>query len=69
MYGGEYGQGAGPGREHPGWMVFDQRYRNRYIFAGLQPGQRVPRKWLESGVIVEADTLEELAGKIGVPAD
>ena len=49
--------------------MFDQQYRNRYIFAGLQPGQRIPRKWLESGVIVQADTLEELATKAGLPVD
>jgi 3-oxosteroid 1-dehydrogenase len=49
--------------------VFDQQYRYRYIFAGLQPGQRIPRKWLESGVIVQADTLADLAPKAGLPAD
>lgn len=69
MYGGEYGQGPGPGENIPAWLVFDQRYRNNYIFAGLQPGQRIPKKWLESGVIVSADTLEELAAKMGVPAE
>ncbi len=47
MYGGEYGQGAGPGENVPAWLVFDQQYRDRYIFAGLQPGQRIPKKWLE----------------------
>jgi 3-oxosteroid 1-dehydrogenase len=41
MYGGQYGQGAGPGE--PAWLIFDQQYRDRYIFAGLQPGQRIPR--------------------------
>ena len=69
MYGGEYGQGPGPGENIPAWLVFDQQYRDRYIFAGLQPGQRIPKKWLESGVIVTADTLEELAAKAGLPAD
>ena len=69
MYGGEYGQGPGPGENIPAWLIFDQQYRDRYIFAGLQPGQRIPKKWLESGVIVTADTLEELAAKIGLPAD
>lgn len=49
--------------------MFDQRYRDRYIFAGLQPGQRIPSSWLDSGVIVQADTLAELAGKAGLPAD
>jgi len=69
MYGGQYGQGAGPGENIPAWLVFDQQYRDRYIFAGLQPGQRIPKKWMESGVIVKADTLEELAAKTGLPAD
>ncbi|MGW4101275.1 3-oxosteroid 1-dehydrogenase [Mycobacterium sp. NPDC004974] len=69
MYGGEYGQGAGPGENIPAWLIFDQQYRDRFIFAGLQPGQRIPKKWLESGVIVKADTLEELAAKTGLPAD
>ncbi|MFD6393238.1 3-oxosteroid 1-dehydrogenase [Nocardia sp. NPDC060259] len=69
MYGGEYGQGAGPGENIPAWLVFDQRYRNRYIFAGLQPGQRFPSRWLENDNIVKADTIEELANKIGVPAE
>ena len=69
MYGGEYGQGPGPGENIPAWLVFDQQYRDRYIFAGLQPGQRIPKKWLESGVIVKADTLEELAAKTGLPAE
>ncbi len=69
MYGGEYGQGPGPGENIPAWLVFDQRYRDRYIFAGLQPGQRIPTKWIESGVIVKADTIAELAEKTGLPVD
>ena len=63
------GRASGPGENVPAWLVFDQQYRNRYIFAGLQPGQRIPKKWLESGVIVKADTIEELAGQTGLPAD
>lgn len=69
MYGGQYGQGPGPGENIPAWLIFDQQYRDRYIFAGLQPGQRIPSKWLESGVIVKADTLAELAEKTALPAD
>ena len=65
MYGGEHGQGPGPGENIPAWLVFDQQYRDRYIFAGLQPGQRIPKKWMESGVIIKADTLEELADQGG----
>jgi 3-oxosteroid 1-dehydrogenase len=69
MYGGEYGQGPGPGENIPAWLVFDQQYRDRFIFAGLQPGQRIPKKWMESGVIVKADTLAELAELTGLSAD
>ncbi|MGV9800994.1 3-oxosteroid 1-dehydrogenase [Mycobacterium sp. NPDC003449] len=69
MYGGEFGQGQGPGENIPAWLVFDQQYRDRYIFAGLQPGQRIPSKWLESGVVVKAETLDELAAKTGLPAE
>ena len=69
MYGGEHGQGDGPGENVPAWLIFDQQYRDRYIFAGLQPGQRIPRKWLDSGVVVKADTLDDLAEKTGLPAE
>jgi 3-oxosteroid 1-dehydrogenase len=68
MYGGAYGQGPGPGENIPAWLVFDQQYRDRYIFAGLQPGQSIPAKWMRSGVIVQAGTLRELAAKSGLPA-
>ncbi len=69
MYGGKWGQGEGPGENVPCWLVFDQRYRNRYIYAGLQPGQRFPSRWMENDNIVKADTLSELAEKVGVPAE
>lgn len=69
MYGGQYGQGSGPGENVPAWLVFDQQYRDRYIFAGLQPGQRIPKKWIESGVVIKTDTLAELAEKTGLPAE
>ena len=69
MYGGEFGQGEGPGENVPAWLVFDQQYRDRYIFAGLQPGQRIPKKWMESGVIVKANTIEELAQQTGMSAE
>ncbi|MGW4353432.1 3-oxosteroid 1-dehydrogenase [Nocardia sp. NPDC004582] len=69
MYGGEYGQGEGPGENVPCWLVFDERYRSRYIFAGLQPGQRIPSRWMENDLIVKAPTVAELAERIGVPAN
>jgi 3-oxosteroid 1-dehydrogenase len=66
MYGGKWGQGSGPGENLPSWLIMDQQCRDRYLFAGLQGGQRIPRKWLDAGVVVMADTLGELADKIGV---
>jgi len=66
MYAGTYDQGPGPGENLPSWMILDQQCRDRYLFAGLQGGQRFPRKWLESGVVVKADTIAELVENIGV---
>jgi len=68
MYGGEFGQGEGPGENLPAWLIFDQQYRNRYLFAGLPPRSPLPRRWFDSGVLTRASTLPELAEKIGIPA-
>jgi 3-oxosteroid 1-dehydrogenase len=69
MYGGEYGQGAGPAENIPAWMIIDQRYRNRYVFAGVPPRRPLPGRWYQAGVVVRAATIAELAEKIGVPPD
>ncbi|MBW2712581.1 MAG: FAD-binding protein [Deltaproteobacteria bacterium] len=49
----------------PSFMVMDQRFRSRYFLGPLFPGQ-TPRKYLESGYIRKADTIEALAEKTGV---
>ena len=64
-----YGSGTGPGQNIPTWLIADQRYRNRYIFAGLGPRQPFPRRWYEHGTVHRANTLAGLAAEIGVPAD
>jgi len=69
MYGGDFGQGEGPGANVPAWLIMDQRCRNRYLFAGIPARQPLPKSWLESGAVVKAGSLTELAGKIGVPAE
>jgi 3-oxosteroid 1-dehydrogenase len=66
MYGGPYGQGEGPGENIPCWMVIDQRYRNRYVFAGVPPRKPFPGRWFKAGVVVKASTVRALAEKIGV---
>ncbi|MBA0127010.1 3-oxosteroid 1-dehydrogenase [Haloechinothrix sp. YIM 98757] len=69
MYGGPRGQGDGPAENIPTWIVFDQRYRNRYVFAGVGPRQKLPGRWFKAGVVQSAPTVAELAERIGVPAD
>ena len=62
--------GEATGVSHvPCWMVLDQRYRNRYLFAGLGPRQPFPGRWYQHGTIVRSDTVAGLAEQIGVPAD
>jgi len=63
-------KGEATGVSHvPSWLVFDQRYRNRYIFAGLSPRQPIPGRWYKEGVVKRSSTIEGLAAEIGVPAD
>jgi 3-oxosteroid 1-dehydrogenase len=50
----------------PAWLVFDQRYRNSYVFAGLPPRKPLPRRWFRAGAVFRAPTLPELAEQIGV---
>jgi 3-oxosteroid 1-dehydrogenase len=50
----------------PSWLVFDQRYRDRYVFAGRPPGRPLPRRWYESGAVFRAPDLAGLADAIGV---
>ena len=69
MYGGEYGRGDGPAENIPCWMIIDQRYRNRYMFAGLTPRQAFPGRWYKAGSLVKSDTIAGLADQMGVPPD
>jgi 3-oxosteroid 1-dehydrogenase len=63
-------EGEATGVPHvPAWMIIDQRYRNRYLFAGLGPRQPFPGRWYKHGVVKRSSTLAGLAAEIGVPAD
>ena len=53
----------------PAWMIIDQRYRNRYLFAGLSPRQAFPGRWYKFGTIKKASSLDDLAAEIDVPAE
>jgi succinate dehydrogenase/fumarate reductase flavoprotein subunit len=51
------------------WIVFDQQYRNSYVFAGeLFPRMSIPHAWYEAGIAHRSDDFAELAHKIGVPS-
>ena len=62
------GEATGVGHV-PSYMIFDQTYRNRYLFAGIPGRQPFPGRWYKEGVIVRADSLAELAEKLGLPVD
>jgi 3-oxosteroid 1-dehydrogenase len=50
------------------WIVFDQQYRNSYVFgAELFPRMRIPQAWYDAGIAVRADSLGELGAEMGVP--
>lgn len=52
------------------WIVFDQEYKNSYVFGTVSyPRTPLPQAWYDAGIAVTAETAEELAGKMGVPAD
>ncbi|MDP7732202.1 FAD-binding protein [Mycobacterium sp. TY813] len=63
----------------PCWLITDHRSFNRYVVGGHLPipkipgapvptGRKVPKAWLQSGVVKAACGWEELATKIDVPA-
>ncbi|MEU9806675.1 3-ketosteroid-delta-1-dehydrogenase [Mycobacterium sp. NPDC050853] len=50
------------------WIIFDQRYRNSYVFAGqLYPRMPIPSEWFDAGIAYRADSLADLASTIGIP--
>ena len=64
----------------PCWLITDSRSWAKYVVAGHLPlpkipfapvptGRKMPKEWLQSGVVQEGSTLAELATKIDVPVD
>jgi 3-oxosteroid 1-dehydrogenase len=49
----------------PCWLIFDDRYRKRYAHQRSRPG-RFPRQLLESGMVKQAWTLNDLAQLCGI---
>ncbi|GAB3008251.1 FAD-binding protein [Mycobacterium bourgelatii] len=64
----------------PCWLITDHRSFNRYVVGGHLPipkipgapvptGRKIPKAWLDSGVVKAAMNWDELATKIDVPAE
>ncbi|MEV8443407.1 3-ketosteroid-delta-1-dehydrogenase [Actinosynnema sp. NPDC051121] len=52
------------------WLVFDQRYRNSYVFAGtVFPRMPLPRAWYDAGIAHRATTPSDLARAAGLPPE
>lgn len=52
------------------WIVFDQKYRNSYVFgAELFPRMRIPQAWYDAGIAHRSDNIVELGSLIGVPQE
>lgn len=65
---------------NPSWLITDDWSWRRYVvfghlplpkipFAPVPTGHSLPKAWLQSGSVVTADTIGELASRMGVPAD
>ena len=66
MFGGTRGAGDGPAENLPAWLIFDQGYRDRYMFAGRPARTPLPQAWFDAGALIRADSIGALATAIGV---
>jgi 3-oxosteroid 1-dehydrogenase len=61
------GQAVYAGGDVPVWAIVESRHRERYPWAFLVG--KTPQSFFDSGYMKKADTIEELAAQINVPAD
>lgn len=75
---GERGDGEQTSEHVPCWLITDIGSFHRYVVGGHLPipkipfapvptGRKIPRAWLDSGIVAQAHSIEELATRIGVP--
>ena len=50
----------------PAYFLFDQRYRDKYLFGMFFPILPIPKRYFENGYICRAATLESLARQVGL---
>ncbi len=53
----------------PAWCILDSRARARYPFAQVLPGAPFPKSFYVAGIVHRAETLEQLAEEVGLPAE
>ncbi|RKT14182.1 3-oxosteroid 1-dehydrogenase [Paraburkholderia sp. RAU2J] len=55
------------GKAVPSWVVMDSRQRKYYPWGTAMQGQ-IPQQWLDSGYMIKAGSISELAQKCGIDA-
>ena len=50
----------------PCYFIFDQRFKDKYMFGLAFPGMKFPQKYYDTGYMKKADTIAMLAKSIGV---
>ncbi|TDN59231.1 FAD-binding protein [Paraburkholderia sp. BL10I2N1] len=55
------------GKAVPSWVVMDSRQRKYYPWGTAMQGQ-IPQQWLDSGYMIKAGSIDELAAKCGIDA-
>jgi 3-oxosteroid 1-dehydrogenase len=59
--------GHAAGTPHiPAWLIFDERYRSTYVFAGRPPRRPLPRRWYEAGAVHRAPAVADLAAELDI---
>lgn len=56
------------GKSIPSWIILESRFRKRYLF-GMHLPNMTPKSAYDSGFLVKADSLEQLAAKTGIDFD
>lgn len=55
---------AALGGEVPGWAIIESRHRDRYAWARTLG--KTPQDWIDSGYMIRADSIAELADRCGI---
>ena len=62
------GQDDGLPPHVPAWIIFDQAFRNRYVFGtGVMPRMPLPKAWYKAGLAHRAATVAALGEQVGLP--